>query len=1006
MDLALLAETVRQFLAPALPFLLKAAEKASEEAGKEAGEAASEKVKEVWGKLRPSVEAKPAAKEAAEEAADEPDGADEQASWRLRLRKILEKDAELAQELHGMLKKQYHYQATVVGSGASAQGNQTAAAGAHGLAFGHVEGNVTINRDARLNEPEPEDDFGLRRYLASLFRDTDRLSLSGMDPAMARQATETRLSLKAVYTSLLTNLKVYVPGAQWGREPPSVQERSSALEDLNLHSNLVLLGDPGSGKSTFVNFVALCLAGEILGNPDANLESLCSPLPEDDGSDTDKPQTWSHGALLPLRIVLRDFAAKCPESRSLWDFLENQLKSWELETLSQKLREAASEGRALLLLDGLDEVSEAKRNQHMIRDAVAEFQSLFPKCRILVTSRIYAYQNQDWKLPGFSETTLAPFSQGQIHRFITRWYRHSMEFLDLDAQQAEKRAGKLRHAIFSNDRLRFLAERPLLLTLMASLHSWRGGTLPDRRERLYHDTVELLLETWDQRKPELDQPSLSEWLAVDREAVRGVLDQLAYEVHSQGDLEGTADVPEDELTTRLLRLGDKERKPARLVEYISQRAGLLEPRGVEVYTFPHRTFQEYLAACHLTGGHLFPKKIAELARTDPGRWREVALLAGAKVARGTPAALWALVDALCFKDPESEDCCEADEWGALLAAQALGESNELTEEVAEYHHGKIEYLRRWMLRLMESSLPAVERALAGNCLAKLGDPRFDPECWFLPKGPRLGFCEVLEGEFLMGSDPKADPWTEGKETPQHTLCLPTFYLARFPVTVDQFRAFIEESQPSDQKPTSLRGISNHPVTYVSWHDAWAYCAWLEKRLQEKAEAHVARSSAPDTFWRALAEGQLRVALPSEAEWEKAARGVDGKIYPWGDETDPEKANYDETGIGTTSPAGCFPAGRSPFGCEDLSGNILEWTRSGWGNDWNDPEFGYPYDPRDGREEKDREILRVLRGGSCVNSRRLVRSAYRFRLDPELRNSYIGFRVGLFPLPLVSEASGL
>ena len=176
------------------------------------------------------------------------------------------------------------------------------------------------------------------------------------------------------------------------------------------------------------------------------------------------------------------------------------------------------------------------------------------------------------------------------------------------------------------------AERPLLLTLMASLHAWRGGSLPERREELYADTLDLLLESWEGSKVKRDrrgeatarEPSLSEWLKTDRDKVRRLLSRLAYEAHAkQTDTKGTADVPESDLTTGLIGLGDNpDVKPKQLVNYLSQRAGLLVPRDVGVYTFPHRTFQEYLAACWLTDAD-YPDKIAELARTDPtggGKW--------------------------------------------------------------------------------------------------------------------------------------------------------------------------------------------------------------------------------------------------------------------------------------------------------------------------------------------------------------------------------------------------
>src|SRR5208283_5094316 len=163
---------------------------------------------------------------------------------------------------------------------------------------------------------------------------------------------------------------------------------------------------------------------------------------------------------------------------------------------------------------------------------------------------------------------------------------------------------------------------------MASLHAWRGGTLPEQREELYAESVELLLNQWESQKLrrrrdgtyDLLQPSLVEWLRVDRKQVRDLLDRLAFEAHrDQKDLRGTADIAESVLVNGLMSLNlNPDVRPSRLMEYVSTRAGLLEPRGLGVFAFPHRTFQEYLAACHLTG-ETFPGEIATLARSNPDR---------------------------------------------------------------------------------------------------------------------------------------------------------------------------------------------------------------------------------------------------------------------------------------------------------------------------------------------------------------------------------------------------
>jgi formylglycine-generating enzyme required for sulfatase activity len=189
-------------------------------------------------------------------------------------------------------------------------------------------------------------------------------------------------------------------------------------------------------------------------------------------------------------------------------------------------------------------------------------------------------------------------------------------------------------------------------------------------------------------------------------------------------------------------------------------------------------------------------------------------------------------------------------------------------------------------------LSAVERARAGEALAALGDPRFDAEAWWLPKEGALGFVEVPAGKFWMGSDKAIDPGAFDDELPGHEVDLAGYWIGKYPVTVAQFRAFVEDSGHRPEDGYCLRGVANHPVVSVTWDEAMRYSEWLTEKLG-------GWGSTPEPLATLLRKG-WRVTLPSEAEWEKAARGADGRVYPWGNDADPQRANYHETGIYTTS----------------------------------------------------------------------------------------------------------
>jgi formylglycine-generating enzyme required for sulfatase activity len=262
-------------------------------------------------------------------------------------------------------------------------------------------------------------------------------------------------------------------------------------------------------------------------------------------------------------------------------------------------------------------------------------------------------------------------------------------------------------------------------------------------------------------------------------------------------------------------------------------------------------------------------------------------------------------------------------------------------------------------------------------------PGFRSDAWFLPDDDLLGFVEIPAGPFRMGSDSNVDPrafdnerwpvWS-GASSGQGTVDLPVYYIGRYEVTVAQFRAFVEAAAfRADAKALAPQALQ--PVRFVSWPDALAYCRWLEARLKDSPRA-------PPRLSQLLRDG-FRVTLPSEAEWEKAARGTDGRIFPWGNEPRPDRANY---GSESTKPVGSFPCPECSFPLSDMSGNLWELTRS--------PYRPYPFDPSIDDVDLDADALFVMRGGSHGDTDQSIRAAIRGRVDPGARRSFIGFRVVL------------
>jgi formylglycine-generating enzyme required for sulfatase activity len=256
------------------------------------------------------------------------------------------------------------------------------------------------------------------------------------------------------------------------------------------------------------------------------------------------------------------------------------------------------------------------------------------------------------------------------------------------------------------------------------------------------------------------------------------------------------------------------------------------------------------------------------------------------------------------------------------------------------------------------------------------------------------FIPIPAGAFLLGTPErnlsalaKAYGGTREsyrEEAPQHTLALPAFEIARVLVTNALYATFVAAT--GAHAPGTWRGpqppaaLHDHPVVDVSWDEANAFCAWLAAATKDEG-----RRTKDEVIAKTnVGLSSFVFRLPTEAEWERAARGVDGREFPWGDAWDAARANTRESGIAGTTPVGAYPAGASAAGCLDMAGNVWEWTAS--------LDELYPYAASDGREDPRAPGRRILRGGCYANPHGFARCACRFRLLPTVRNPFMGFRL--------------
>lgn len=501
-------------------------------------------------------------------------------------------------------------------------------------------------------------------YLNVLAASTDRLRLGTIDPKFE---IEVSIKLSEIYveprvSQRLDGVRTAIT-SQSSREP--VEIISDALREQSI-SGLVILGGPGTGKSSLVDRLTNSLSLALLQS-----------LQDIDGQKEERYQNlllsgWTTALVIPVRVSLQHFAAshlppdvKRGASGFVWDYITKHLKENALVDfapflnlllsgkidVSQRKRDSLGIG-GLVLFDGLDEVPRHQRT--IVEECLHEFSKRFKKSLVVITCRTYSWEQND--LGSQTEKTdrrflseypiyeIDPFTEPQISKFIERWYKAIRVLKKLNEDTVKSRITGLKDATKLAS-LVPLAEKPLLLTLMATLHTSRGD-LPNDRPTLYRDCVALLLEVW-QRSKDLRiggrttvEGGLLEEFGIDSDTVERVLRKMAYNLHTiekatiQPGRSQSPVISGDELRKEFLPLVANSWDQANaLVSYVQRRAGLLEHIGDDAYRFPHRTFQEFLAACYLLDEPHAPTTIIEHFVSDPAWWGEVFSLAVGRQSR-------------------------------------------------------------------------------------------------------------------------------------------------------------------------------------------------------------------------------------------------------------------------------------------------------------------------------------------------------------------------------------
>ena len=722
------------------------------------------------------------------------------------------------------------------------------------------------------------------------------------EPVTGQAATQVPHSVRRRRQQIAPEFREWV---EEGREIRRVR-LDNLREAVDKYPCVILLGDPGCGKTTALQHLAYELAGE---------KGLL-PLPL-------RLSAFESG--MKVEDFIHDGWAG-PESADHWN--------WNSPELAAGLSAYLEAGKLLFLFDALNETPHEGYAEctRALRYFINRWSKKDKGNRFVVTCRVLDYGEE---LSGLKRVEIQPFSNEQIQRFLRKDLPEIWENL----WQKLIEEGNVQRSLLE------LARNPFMLSIMTQVFS-KDRHLGRNRSELMARFTEILMK-------ELAQPKCppEKWLDIDIQ--RAALAVMAFEVQHRS---GFGTLVKMALAKAVMpeRVKPDPKWPAvpsppDQVLDLAASAHIIEMTGDRSsLRFYHQLLQEYYAAREMLKRdpagltkmwqwHWLEKDMPKWIRPKdnydplppppPTNWEETTIMAAGLM----PENDHQLVQALLEVNP-------------VLAGRCLHKG--VAEVDAPFRQAVVE---RLLATISNPEVALRVRIAAGDVLGHLGDPRLGE------------LVSIPAGAFMMGDDEDVDA------KPQHEVVLPDYQIGKYLVSNAEFKEFVKAGSYTNKRwwteagwrqreeenwteprdwDTGQFSKPNQPVISVSLYECLAYCRWR------------------------AAETRQSYRLPTEAEWEKAARGTDGRQYPWGNEFEAGRLNSGEgeQTVRTTTPVGIYPTGKGPYGCLDMAGSVWEWTSSLWGEDWDKPEYRYPYDSTDGREnlEAGDDVLRVLRGGSWTS----------------------------------------